>query len=77
MKPLLAVFEKMSGLKINFHKSEILRYGQAKEFEDEYRELFCFQWENTLLETSVSRCIIGTIVNDCEPNAQGILPNYT
>ena len=30
----------MSGLKINFHKSEIFCYGQAKEFEDEYIELF-------------------------------------
>ena len=30
----------MSGLKINFHKSEIFCYGQAKEFDDEYIELF-------------------------------------
>ena len=30
----------MSGLKINFRKSEIFCYGQAKEFEDEYIELF-------------------------------------
>ena len=40
MKLLLSVFEQMSGLKINFHKSEIFCYGQAKEFEDEYIELF-------------------------------------
>jgi hypothetical protein len=30
----------MSGLKINFHKSEIFCFGQAEEFEDDYVELF-------------------------------------
>ena len=40
MKLLLCVFEQMSGLKINFHKSEIFCYGKANEFEDEYIELF-------------------------------------
>jgi hypothetical protein len=40
MKPLLTVFEQISGLKINFHKSEIFCYGGAKEFQDEYIELF-------------------------------------
>ena len=40
MKLLLTVFEQLSGLKINFHKSEIFCYGKAKEFEDEYIELF-------------------------------------
>jgi hypothetical protein len=30
----------MSGLKINFHKSEIFCFGQAKEFEDDDAELF-------------------------------------
>ena len=33
MKLLLSVFEQISGLKINFHKSEIFCYGQMKEFE--------------------------------------------
>ena len=33
MKFLLSVFKQMSGLKINFHKSEIFCYGQMKEFE--------------------------------------------
>ena len=40
MKLLLTVFEQLSGLKINFHKSEIFCYGKEKEFEDEYIELF-------------------------------------
>ena len=40
LKLLLSVFEQMSGLKINFHKSEIFYYGQVKEFEEEYIELF-------------------------------------
>jgi len=34
------VFEKFSGLKINFHKSEIFCFGQAKECENAYSELF-------------------------------------
>ncbi|WVZ81603.1 hypothetical protein U9M48_028958 [Paspalum notatum var. saurae] len=40
MKVLLCVFEKLSGLKINFHKSEIFYIGQAKECENAYSELF-------------------------------------
>jgi hypothetical protein len=31
IKLLLSAFEKMSGLKINFHKSEIFCFGQAKD----------------------------------------------
>jgi hypothetical protein len=40
MKLLLTVFEQISGLKINFHKSEIFFYGGVKEFQDEYMKLF-------------------------------------
>jgi hypothetical protein len=40
MKMLLCAFEKLSGLKINFHKSELFCYGEAKEMEHEYTELF-------------------------------------
>jgi hypothetical protein len=40
MKLLLTIFEQISSLKINFHKSEIFYYGGAKEFQDEYMELF-------------------------------------
>ncbi|WVZ84217.1 hypothetical protein U9M48_031271 [Paspalum notatum var. saurae] len=40
MKVLLCVFEKLLGLKINFHKSEIFCLGQAKECENAYSELF-------------------------------------
>jgi hypothetical protein len=40
MKLLFTVFVKLSGLKINFHKSEIFCYGGAKEFQNEYIELF-------------------------------------
>ena len=32
MKFLLCVFEQLSGLKINFHKSEIFCFGKAKDF---------------------------------------------
>ena len=39
MKMLLCAFEKLSGLKINFHKSEIFCFGQAKEMEQQYSHL--------------------------------------
>jgi hypothetical protein len=40
IKLLLTVFEQMSGLKINFHKSELFCYGLAKEYELQYSHLF-------------------------------------
>jgi len=41
MKILLCAFEQLSaGLKINIHKSEIFCFGQAKEMEQQYSQLF-------------------------------------
>jgi len=40
LKLLLCAFEHLSGLKINFHKSENLCYGEAKEMEESYTDLF-------------------------------------
>jgi hypothetical protein len=40
MKLILCIFEQLSGLKINFHKSEVFCFGKAKEVEDEYITLF-------------------------------------
>jgi hypothetical protein len=40
VKLLLTAFEQMSGLKINFHKSELFCYGLAKEYEDHYSRIF-------------------------------------
>jgi len=40
MKLLLSTFEQLSGLKINFHKSEIFCFGKAKEHEIFYSQLF-------------------------------------
>jgi hypothetical protein len=40
IKLLLTVFELLSGLKINVHKSEILCYGKAKDHEEQYVEFF-------------------------------------
>ena len=39
-KLLLYIFEQLSGLKINFHKSEIFCFGQAKQHELMYSSLF-------------------------------------
>ena len=36
MKMLLCDFEQLSGPKINYHKSEIFCFGQAKELEQQY-----------------------------------------
>jgi hypothetical protein len=36
----LLIFEQLSGLKINFHKSELFCFGQEKEFEEQYSYLF-------------------------------------
>jgi hypothetical protein len=40
MKLLLCAFEKLSGLKINFHKSELFCYGEEMKMEGQYTELF-------------------------------------
>jgi hypothetical protein len=40
MKLLLCSFEQLLGLKINFHKREIFCFGQAKNFESQYKDLF-------------------------------------
>jgi hypothetical protein len=40
VKLMLTTFEHMSGLKINFHKSEIFCYGLAKDYERNYSRLF-------------------------------------
>ena len=40
MKNILCAFEQLSGLKINFHKSEIFCFGEAKNYENHYIELF-------------------------------------
>jgi hypothetical protein len=39
MKLLLCVFEQLSGLKINFHKSEMFCYREAKDIENQYTNL--------------------------------------
>jgi len=40
LKLLLGTFEQLSSLKINFHKSELFCFGQAKESEEQYSYLF-------------------------------------
>lgn len=40
VKLLLAAFEQMLGIKINFHKSEFFCYGLAKEYDLNYSRLF-------------------------------------
>src|ERR1043165_10111596 len=40
MKLVLCLFEQLSGLKINFNKSELFCFGKAKEERESYRQLF-------------------------------------
>src|SRR5664279_1083308 len=40
MKLILAIFEQLSGLKINFHKSDFFCFGKAKDEENEYQSIF-------------------------------------
>jgi hypothetical protein len=40
LKLILCAFEQLSGLKINFHKSEVFCFGAAKECESQYAQLF-------------------------------------
>ena len=40
MKLVLCLFEQLSGLKINFHKSKLFFFGRAKEEQQAYKELF-------------------------------------
>ena len=40
MKLVLCLFEQLSGLKINFNKSELFCFGRAKDEQDTYKNLF-------------------------------------
>ena len=36
----MCIFEQLSGLKINFQKSELYCFGSAKEVESDYMQMF-------------------------------------
>ena len=40
LKLILSALERLSGLKINFHKSELFCFGEAKDDANLYAELF-------------------------------------
>jgi hypothetical protein len=40
MKLILSIFEQLSRLKINFHKSKIFCFGNAKDYVDHYKNIF-------------------------------------
>jgi hypothetical protein len=43
LKMILYAFEQVSGLTINFHKSEIFCFGRAKDAEHQYSTLFSYK----------------------------------
>ena len=47
MKLILTIFEQLSGLKINYHKSELFCFGEAKEVESDYMNIFGCQVAQT------------------------------
>jgi hypothetical protein len=38
LKIILCASEQLSGLKINFHKSELFLYGEAKDYMEQYSQ---------------------------------------
>jgi hypothetical protein len=40
MKLILSFFEQLSGLKVNFHKSELFCFGKAKDYQEDYKDIF-------------------------------------
>jgi hypothetical protein len=51
LKVLLCAFEKLSGIKINFHKTEMYCFGEAKEAHDQYSAIFGCRGGDSLLST--------------------------
>jgi hypothetical protein len=43
MKLLLCIFEQLSSLKINFHKSKIFCFGKAKDEEHQYKHIMGYE----------------------------------
>ena len=61
LKLLLCVFEKLSGLKITFHKSEISCFGQAKQHELMYSSLFGCKLGSYPFRYQEFRCILESL----------------
>lgn len=59
LKMILCAFEQVSGLKINFHKSEIICFGRAKETNNSIRTYLVARPVITRLSILAYRCIIG------------------
>ena len=54
LKLILAAFEQLSGLKINFHKSELFCFGDAQEAVGQYAELFgCAQGQFPIMHLGI------------------------
>jgi hypothetical protein len=59
LKLLLLAFELVSGLKINYHKSELFCFGQAENEEYSYICLFGCKKGYTFSSILESQCIFG------------------
>ncbi|WVZ90587.1 hypothetical protein U9M48_036874, partial [Paspalum notatum var. saurae] len=55
LKIILCAFEKLSGLKINFHKNELFCYGEAKDYVEHYsRKLLSYGGRLVLINSVLS-----------------------
>lgn len=59
LKLLFLAFEQLSGVKINFQKSELFCFGESQELATQYAELFGASKANSLLGIWELRYIIG------------------
>jgi hypothetical protein len=59
LKLILTAFEQLSGLKINFHKSELFCFNEAQESAALYAKLFGCGKASFLFDIWESRFIIG------------------
>ena len=63
MKLIFTTFEQLSGLKINYHKSELYCFGDAKQEQDNYMGIFrCQVAETPFTYLGIYRFIISESV---------------
>ena len=67
LKYLLCCFEHLSGLKINYHKSEIVCFGDAKNNSEKFTDIF------TCVEGKLPMKYLGILAHNC--NVPGFYPN--
>ncbi|WVZ72675.1 hypothetical protein U9M48_021095 [Paspalum notatum var. saurae] len=66
LKIILCAFEKLSGLKINFHKSKLFCYGETKDYVEHYSHRFIKKlsgWKGKLLSYGGRLVLINSVLS--------------